>query len=91
MPENAVHTYVTAVATSHVIRAGYQVVDGIQTEHNSVVLLTRQNRAQDNGIWLVREGEWIRPIATVLLAAGGQLNGDTNWMMTPNGWKQLSE
>lgn len=90
MPENAVHTYVTAVATGHVIPRGLKVIDGIQTEHNSVVLLPCQVRAHQNGIWLVREGDWVRPVATVFLAAGGAMHMDTNWILTPGGWKQIT-
>jgi len=89
MPENAVHTYVTAVATKHTVRYGFRVVDGIKTEHNSVVLLTRQDRPQDNGVWLVREEEWVRPVASVFLAAGGKTFGDTTWARVADQWTKV--
>lgn len=56
-----VKTSVAAVADENVVLSGLQTVDGVELENGDRVLVTNQNDAEDNGIYVVVDGDdWTR-------------------------------
>jgi len=53
---------VVAVADHHVSALrGIPVFDTITVKPGGAVLLTAQRNAEENGMWIVRDGDWARP------------------------------
>jgi len=53
---------VALTSTANVTLSGVQTLDGVSTVVGSVVLLTNQSTASQQGLWLVNSGAWTRPV-----------------------------
>lgn len=65
--------------------SGFQVVDGRTTAANDLVLLTAQSNANQNGIWQVFSGSWVRIQNCTPMIVGvyaGTSFANTVWILT---------
>lgn len=88
---------VAVVSTTNQTLSGLAVIDGISTAANTLVLLTAQTTASQNGPWTAQSGAWIRPswypaggttqafqFITTLVRLGSTYSG-TVWRLTTSG------
>lgn len=78
-------------ATENIVLVGEQEIDGVQGSENNRIVLTAQDEAKENGPWIMKRAEWVRPVdyaAAVPNALGVNFlvtEGDDNkgeWRMT---------
>lgn len=67
---------VVAVADSHIsYLKGIPEIDNLTLSPGDAVLLIGQRNAHDNGIWIIRDGDWARPIQPSLTNRVGVTDG----------------
>src|ERR1041385_4877629 len=83
-------TEAAVVATSNVTKSGEQTIDGFTTSA-SIILLTGQTTATENGIWVTAAGAWARSpeyntgaqlVTACVFIKNGTVNAGTQWYNT---------
>lgn len=92
---------VRLASTEHIeSMIGFPQIDGVQTNAGDRILIKNQNDSSENGIYIVRSGEWVRaPDATgeeiqagaVVYATEGVENADSGWILTTDGHIAVGE
>ncbi len=77
------------VSLTNVTISGLQTIDGVSLSSNDRVLLVGQSTAQENGLWLVKVGAWVRPSDfangttagdAYVLILEGVMSGGSSWL-----------